>query len=65
MPLVILALALVLLVALSLWSARRTRRRILGGSAAEAASSAPTQTPQQAANELRAVIDAQNGRGAL
>ena len=65
MPLVILALALVVLVALSLWSARRTRRRILGGSAEAAMPAGLTQTPEQAANELRAVIDAQNGRGAL
>lgn len=65
MPLVILFVVLGGLGALTLWSSRRTRRRILGGSAEAATPAAPQQTPRQAADQLRATIDAQNGRGAL
>jgi hypothetical protein len=65
MPLVILLVVLVGLGALTVWSGRRTRRRILGGSAEAATPNAPTQTPRQAADQLRATIDAENGRGYL
>lgn len=65
MPLVIAAIVLGGAIGLTAWASRRTRRRILGGSAEAGAPPALHQTPQQAANELRAVIDAQNGRGAL
>jgi hypothetical protein len=65
MPLVIAFLVLVVLVGLTVWSSRRTRRRILGGSAEEATLQGPTQTPRQAADQLRATIDAENGRGYL
>jgi hypothetical protein len=65
MPLVILATVLVGLGALTWWSGRRVRRRILGGSAAEAIVSGSAADPGRAANELRASIDAMNGRGTL
>ena len=65
MPLVILFVVLGGLIALTFWSSRRARRRILGGTAEEATSAAPLQPPRQAADQLRATIDAQNGRGAL
>lgn len=65
MFLVIVLVGVAALLALTVWSGRRTRRRILGGSAEAAISDAPVQTPRQAADQLRATIDAQNGRGAL
>ena len=65
MPLVIIALVLVGLIGLTVWSNRRTRRRVLGGSAEGASRPGPGQSPRQAADLLRATIDAENGRGAL
>ncbi len=65
MPLVILAVVLVGLGALTWWSSRRVRRRILGGSSAEATPPGTASDPRRAANELRATIDAMNGRGTL
>lgn len=65
MPIVILAVVLVALGVGSVWSTRRVRRRLLGGSAAEAKPVIAPQTPTAAANELRATIDAMNGRGTL
>ena len=65
MPLVVAALVLCVLVALTLVSRRRTRRRILEGSAEGAMPPGSGADPARAANELRATIDAMNGRGTL
>ena len=65
MPLVVAAIVFGVLVALTLVSRRRTRRRILEGSAAGASAPGSGADPRRAANELRATIDAMNGRGSL
>lgn len=65
MPLVIIAVVLVVLIALTVVANRRTRRRLLGGSAEGSAGPGAAPDPKRAADQLRATIDAENGRGYL
>lgn len=65
MALVVASVVVCVLVVLTVRSQRRARRRILAGSAEGAMPPGPTSDPGRAANELRATIDAMNGRGSL